>query len=51
MALVIMAMLFLLEEQILQKDNLPLLSCPYIESLLRTFLPRQDVKQDEVLRF
>ena len=50
MALVFMAMLFMLEERVLQKDNLPLLSCSDIESLLRTFLPRRDVKQDEVLR-
>jgi len=32
------------------KNNLPLLSCSDIESLLCTFLPRRDVKQDEVLR-
>ena len=50
MALVFMAMLFMLEERVLQKDNLPLLSCSDIESLLRAFLPRRDVKQDEVLR-
>jgi len=50
MALVFMAMLFMLEERIVQKDNLPLLSCSDIESLLRSFLPRRDVKQDEVLR-
>ena len=50
MALVFMAMLFMLEEWILQKDSLPLLSCADIESLLRSFLPRRDVAQDEVLR-
>jgi hypothetical protein len=50
MALVFMAMLFMLEERILQKDNLPLLSCSDIESLLCAFLPRRDVKQDEVLQ-
>ena len=50
MALVFMAMLFMLEERIVHKDNLPLLSCSDIESLLRSFLPRRDVKQDEVLR-
>jgi SRSO17 transposase len=50
MALVFMAMLFMLEERILQKDTLPLLSCSDIESLLRSFLPRRDVQQDEVLR-
>jgi len=41
---------FDLEERILQKDNLPLLSCSDMESPLRAFLPRRDVKQDEVLR-
>jgi SRSO17 transposase len=50
MALVFMAMLFMLEERILQKDDLPLLSCSDIESLLRSFLPRRDVEHDEVLR-
>lgn len=50
MALVMMAMLFMLEERILQKDNHPLLSCSDIESLLRTFLPRRDIEHDEVLR-
>jgi len=32
-----MAMLFMLEERILQKDTHPLLSCSDIESLLRPF--------------
>lgn len=50
MALVMMAMLFMLEERILQKDNHPLLSCSDIESLLRTFLPRRDIAHDEVIR-
>ena len=50
MALVFMAMLFMLEERIRQKDDLPLLSCSDIESLLRSFLPRRDVEHDEVLR-
>ncbi|RLJ22877.1 IS701 family transposase, partial [bacterium endosymbiont of Escarpia laminata] len=50
MALVMMAMLFMLEERILQKDEHPLLSCSDIESLLRAFLPRRDVEHDEILR-
>ncbi len=50
MALVMMAMLFMLEERILQKDDHPLLSCSDIESLLRAFLPRRDVAHDEILR-
>ncbi len=50
MALVMMAMLFMLEERILQKDDHPLLSCSDIESLLRAFLPRRDIERDEILR-
>lgn len=50
MALVMMAMLFMLEERILQKDDHPLLSCSDVESLLRAFLPRRDIAHDEVLR-
>ena len=50
MTLVMMAMLFMLEERILQKDEHPLLSCSDIESLLRAFLPRRDVTHDEILR-
>jgi len=50
MALVMMAMLFMLEERILQKDTHPLLSCSDIESLLRAFLPRRDVAHGEVVR-
>lgn len=50
MALVSMAMLFMLEERILQKDAHPLLSCSDVESLLRAFLPRRDIDHEEVLR-
>lgn len=50
MALVMMAMLFMLEERIRQQDDHPLLSCSDIESLLRTFLPRRDLDRDEVIR-
>jgi len=45
-----MAMLFMLEERILQQDNHPLLSCSDIESLLRAFLPRRDIEQDEIIQ-
>lgn len=50
MALVMMAMLFMLEERILQKDDHPLLSCSDIESLLRSFLPRRDIEHDEIIQ-
>ena len=53
MALVFMAMLFMLEERILQKKNNDshCLSCSDIESLLRSFLPPHGMcSRDEVLR-
>lgn len=50
MTLVSLALLFMLEERILQQQNLPLLSCADIESLLKTFLPRRDIAPQEVIR-
>jgi len=49
-ALVMMAMLFMLEEKLLHKESYPLLSCADIEFLLAHFLPRRDVPQKEVVR-
>ncbi len=50
MALVMMAMLFMLQERIQQHDEHPLLSCADIETLLAHFLPRRDVGEEEVIR-
>jgi SRSO17 transposase len=50
MALVMMAMLFMLSERMRNADEIPLLSCADIERLLSRFLPRRDVTRDEVLR-
>jgi len=50
MALVSMAMLFMAEERELHRDEIPLLSCNDIETLLRTFLPRRDIDPDEIVR-
>ena len=50
MALVMMAMLFMLEEKLLHKQSRPLLSCSDIEILLARFLPRRDVTKVEVIR-
>jgi SRSO17 transposase len=50
MALVMMAMLFMLEERLSQKESHPLLSCSDIEILLAQFLPRRDVTVEEVVR-
>ena len=50
MALVMMAMLFMLKERVEQAEDYPLLSCADIETLLARFLPRRDVDTDEVIR-
>ena len=50
MALVMMAMLFMLKQRIEHRDDLPLLSCADIETLLAHFLPRRDVGVEEVIR-
>jgi len=49
MALVMMAMLFMLTERIYHKETYPLLSCADIEELLAHFLPRRDVTEQEVI--
>jgi len=49
MALVMMAMLFMLSEKIHHKNTHPLLSCADIEELLAHFLPRRDVSEEEVI--
>jgi SRSO17 transposase len=43
MALVMMAMLFMLKERALQQEDVPLLSCSDITTLLAHFLPRRDI--------
>jgi hypothetical protein len=48
MALVFMAMLFMLEERLQAEDTYPLLSCSDIEELLKQFLPKRAVTQAEV---
>ncbi len=50
MALVMMAMLFQLEERQLQRPHYPLLSGRDIRALLTQFLPRRDTTLEEVLR-
>jgi SRSO17 transposase len=50
MALVMMAMLFMLEERLLHQQSHPLLSCSDIEVLLAHFLPRRDATMEEVVR-
>lgn len=50
MALVMMSMLFMLNERINQENEYPLLSCADIEELLAKFLPRRDIDKKEVIR-
>jgi len=50
MALVMMAMVFMLSEKIKHEDDYPLLSCADIEDLPAHFLPRRDTTRDEVMR-
>ena len=49
-ALVMMALLFLLKERIEQKKHYPLLSCADVEGLLAYFLPSRKTETEEVLR-
>jgi SRSO17 transposase len=49
MALIMMAMLFILEQRLLYKDSHPLLSCADIISLLCNFLPKRSITSKEVL--
>jgi SRSO17 transposase len=50
MALVMMAMFFMLSERVSQKEVSPLLSCADIEALLVHYLPRRDLEEAEVIR-
>jgi hypothetical protein len=50
MAMVTLAMLFMLEERLRQQANYPLMSCADIVRLLAEFLPRQDRTQEDLIR-
>jgi SRSO17 transposase len=50
MALVMMAMEFMLEERLKNQAIYPLLTCADIVSLLRYFLPKRAVTEEEILR-
>ena len=50
LALVMMAMLFLLEERLLHQQTRPLLSGTDIRALLNPFLPQRETTLEEVLR-
>ena len=48
-AMVMIAMLFMVEERILHQDEKPLLSCNDIVHLLRNYLPRQVIDENELI--
>lgn len=50
MAMVMIAMLFMLEERLLQQEEVPLLSCGDIVALLKHFLPKSAVTTDDILK-
>ena len=50
MALVMMALLFLLKERLLQSEELPLLSAADVKLLLVRLLPRRDLDLEESIR-
>jgi hypothetical protein len=49
MAMVMIAMLFMLNERLIQKDESPLISCNDIIYLLKSYLPRRAVDAEELL--
>jgi hypothetical protein len=50
MALVMMALLFLLREKRLQSEELPLISAAEVKLLLARLLPRRDLDPEETIR-
>ncbi len=50
MAMVLLVMLFFLEERVRHKEEYPLLSCNDITELLCHYLPRRDISEEEVFR-
>lgn len=50
MALVMMAMQFMLEQRLKNQQEYPLLSCTDIVELLRYFLPKRATSEEEILR-
>ena len=49
MSLVMLALLFLLKERLLHKQDVPLLSCQDLVELLNQYLPRTDLTEEAVL--
>ena len=50
MTMVMMAMLFMIEQRLYHQVGVPLLSCADITTLLKSILPRRDVGEGEIIR-
>jgi len=50
MSMVLLAMLFMLEQRLQHHQDIPLLSCPDVTTLLKSTLPKRDITEEEVLR-
>ncbi len=50
MTMVMLAMLFMLEQRFVNKEEIPLLSCFDIAIVLKFTLPRRDISEAEILR-
>jgi SRSO17 transposase len=50
MSMVLLAMLFMLEQRLQHHQDVPLLSCADVTTLLKSVLPKRDISESEVLR-
>jgi hypothetical protein len=50
MSMVMLPILFMLEQRLQNQPDIPILSCPDVATLLKLVLPRKDITEDEVLR-
>ena len=50
MSMVMLSMLFLLEQRLQYQSEIPLLSCADITTLLKSILPRKDITENELIR-
>ena len=49
MSMVMLAMLFMLEQRLQNQTDIPLLSCGDVTTLLKSVLTRRDISEDEIL--
>ncbi len=50
MSMVLLAMLFMLEQRLQHHQDIPLLSCADVTTLLKSTLPKRGISEEEVLR-